>query len=232
MLALIGKVGDRARLVPVHRDRQRRVGKSSPCTASPRGLPLRRSLSPQRRHRRGDPERHVLPARSAPEAARSRGRLADRRIAPYWCGRPGVGGRRASSETHHSKTSPRMLALASASPDSALRWIEAVTQQRCSGLERATALEQRETRESAPSLDCRGSCAPGGRLDDRVRGRSVAIRRSSKERKAGNMPGMAIPLAADKLDAWEAWVAELNGPRKRSCRSTRLRAPGLRSSRS
>jgi len=28
------------------------------------------------------------------------------------------------------------------------------------------------------------------------------------------MPGMAIPLAADKLDAWEAWVAELNGPRK------------------
>lgn len=25
---------------------------------------------------------------------------------------------------------------------------------------------------------------------------------------------MATPLAADKLDAWEAWVAELNGPRK------------------
>ena len=28
------------------------------------------------------------------------------------------------------------------------------------------------------------------------------------------MPGMAIPLAAGKLDAWEAWMAELNGPRK------------------
>jgi hypothetical protein len=25
---------------------------------------------------------------------------------------------------------------------------------------------------------------------------------------------MAVPLAADKLGAWEAWVAELNGPRK------------------
>jgi hypothetical protein len=30
----------------------------------------------------------------------------------------------------------------------------------------------------------------------------------------GTMPGMAVPLAADKLDAWEAWIAELNGPRK------------------
>lgn len=28
------------------------------------------------------------------------------------------------------------------------------------------------------------------------------------------MPALAAPLAADKLDAWEAWVAELNGPRK------------------
>lgn len=28
------------------------------------------------------------------------------------------------------------------------------------------------------------------------------------------MPAMAAPLAADKVDAWEAWVAELNGPRK------------------
>ena len=28
------------------------------------------------------------------------------------------------------------------------------------------------------------------------------------------MPAMAVPLPADKLDAWEAWVAELNGPRK------------------
>jgi hypothetical protein len=28
------------------------------------------------------------------------------------------------------------------------------------------------------------------------------------------MPAMAVPLAADKLDAWEAWVAELKGPRK------------------
>lgn len=28
------------------------------------------------------------------------------------------------------------------------------------------------------------------------------------------MPGLAIPLAADKLDAWEAWVSELDGPRK------------------
>jgi len=54
-----------------------------------------------------------------------------------------------------------------------------------------------------------------GSLDVRGRvGESVAIRRSFKERKGGNMPGMAIPLAADKLDAWEAWVAELNGPRK------------------
>jgi hypothetical protein len=28
------------------------------------------------------------------------------------------------------------------------------------------------------------------------------------------MPAMAAPLGADKLDAWEGWVAELNGPRK------------------
>ena len=28
------------------------------------------------------------------------------------------------------------------------------------------------------------------------------------------MPAMAVPLAADKLDAWEVWVGELNGPRK------------------
>ncbi len=28
------------------------------------------------------------------------------------------------------------------------------------------------------------------------------------------MPALAAPLATDKLDAWEAWVAELNGPRK------------------
>jgi hypothetical protein len=28
------------------------------------------------------------------------------------------------------------------------------------------------------------------------------------------MPALAAPLAAEKLDAWEAWVAELNGPRK------------------
>ena len=27
------------------------------------------------------------------------------------------------------------------------------------------------------------------------------------------MPGMLAPLAADKLEAWEAWVAELKGPR-------------------
>ena len=28
------------------------------------------------------------------------------------------------------------------------------------------------------------------------------------------MSGMVAPLAADKLGAWEAWIAELNGPRK------------------
>jgi hypothetical protein len=28
------------------------------------------------------------------------------------------------------------------------------------------------------------------------------------------MPALAAPLAADKLDAWEAWSAELTGPRK------------------
>lgn len=28
------------------------------------------------------------------------------------------------------------------------------------------------------------------------------------------MPAMAAPLAADKLDAWESWAAELEGPRK------------------
>jgi hypothetical protein len=27
------------------------------------------------------------------------------------------------------------------------------------------------------------------------------------------MAAMAVPLAADKLDAWEAWTAELKGPR-------------------
>lgn len=28
------------------------------------------------------------------------------------------------------------------------------------------------------------------------------------------MAAMAAPLAADKLDAWEAWIVDLNGPRK------------------
>jgi hypothetical protein len=28
------------------------------------------------------------------------------------------------------------------------------------------------------------------------------------------MPAIAAPLSADKLDAWEAWIAELNGPQK------------------
>lgn len=28
------------------------------------------------------------------------------------------------------------------------------------------------------------------------------------------MAGMVAPLAADKVDAWEAWIAELSGPRK------------------
>ena len=28
------------------------------------------------------------------------------------------------------------------------------------------------------------------------------------------MPAMAAPLAADKLGSWEAWVAELSGPRQ------------------
>jgi hypothetical protein len=28
------------------------------------------------------------------------------------------------------------------------------------------------------------------------------------------MSGFAAPLASDNLDAWEAWIAELNGPRK------------------
>ncbi len=28
------------------------------------------------------------------------------------------------------------------------------------------------------------------------------------------MPAIAVPLAAEKLDAWEEWIAELNGPRK------------------
>ena len=28
------------------------------------------------------------------------------------------------------------------------------------------------------------------------------------------MAGMIAPLAADKLDRWEAWAAELTGPRK------------------
>ena len=28
------------------------------------------------------------------------------------------------------------------------------------------------------------------------------------------MPAIAVPLAAEKLDAWEAWIGELNGPRQ------------------
>ena len=28
------------------------------------------------------------------------------------------------------------------------------------------------------------------------------------------MPAMAVPLAAERLDLWEDWVAELTGPRK------------------
>jgi hypothetical protein len=28
------------------------------------------------------------------------------------------------------------------------------------------------------------------------------------------MPAIAAPLAAEKLDAWESWIAELLGPRK------------------
>jgi hypothetical protein len=30
------------------------------------------------------------------------------------------------------------------------------------------------------------------------------------------MVAFAVTLAADKLDAWESWIAELNGPRKPS----------------
>ena len=28
------------------------------------------------------------------------------------------------------------------------------------------------------------------------------------------MPGMVVPLAADKVGAWETWIGELGGPRK------------------
>ena len=28
------------------------------------------------------------------------------------------------------------------------------------------------------------------------------------------MPAMAIPLAVDRVEAWEAWAAELSGPKK------------------
>jgi uncharacterized protein YbjT (DUF2867 family) len=28
------------------------------------------------------------------------------------------------------------------------------------------------------------------------------------------MPALAVPLAADKLDAWKGWVEELTGPRQ------------------
>ncbi len=28
------------------------------------------------------------------------------------------------------------------------------------------------------------------------------------------MPAMAVPLAAEKLSAWEGWLSELTGPRK------------------
>ncbi len=28
------------------------------------------------------------------------------------------------------------------------------------------------------------------------------------------MPAIAVPLAADRLDDWEAWIGELTGPRK------------------
>jgi hypothetical protein len=28
------------------------------------------------------------------------------------------------------------------------------------------------------------------------------------------MPAIAAPLAADKLDTWEVWIGELNGPQK------------------
>ena len=28
------------------------------------------------------------------------------------------------------------------------------------------------------------------------------------------MPGFAVPLAADKVDDWEAWIGELKGPRR------------------
>jgi hypothetical protein len=28
------------------------------------------------------------------------------------------------------------------------------------------------------------------------------------------MPAIAVPLAADKLDVWEAWIGEMNGPSK------------------
>lgn len=28
------------------------------------------------------------------------------------------------------------------------------------------------------------------------------------------MPAMAVPLAAEKLSAWEGWIGELTGPRK------------------
>ncbi|MFN8217802.1 MAG: hypothetical protein U0R71_14505 [Solirubrobacterales bacterium] len=38
------------------------------------------------------------------------------------------------------------------------------------------------------------------------------------------MPAMAVPLAADKLEAWEAWTAELTGPRKQEFEEMNARA--------
>jgi len=54
-------------------------------------------------------------------------------------------------------------------------------------------------------------------LSGRGRGRRVreAVRLNCSPLKNGrDMSAMAIPLLPDKVDAWRAWIAELNGPRK------------------
>jgi hypothetical protein len=44
--------------------------------------------------------------------------------------------------------------------------------------------------------------------------RGILAASATAEKEGASMPAMAAPLAAEKLDAWEAWVAELGGARK------------------
>ncbi len=100
--------------------------------------------------------------------------------------------------------------------DMAIAWAHAIAAVVCArrGLEISRAVERagsdhKQARQDASWARIPRALRTEGRSSLDVRRplrESVVVRRSSKEGR-GTMPAMAVPLAADKLDAWEAWLA-------------------------